>query len=84
MINDSFGMHVGDSVLSQLGELIRERLPPDGFAGRISGDRFAVLVPMPLEDGEKFAESCARSVEQIGCGARRLAVHISISVGLPL
>src|SRR6202012_5641060 len=36
-INDNFGMHVGDSVLGQLGELIRNRLPPGAFAARISG-----------------------------------------------
>jgi GGDEF domain-containing protein len=57
VINDSFGMHVGDSVLGQLGELIRHRLPPGAFAARISGDRFAVLLPTQLDDAEKFAES---------------------------
>ena len=45
IINETFGMHVGDSVLGQLGELIRRRLPPGAFASRISGDRFAVLLP---------------------------------------
>jgi diguanylate cyclase (GGDEF)-like protein len=82
VINDSFGMHVGDSVLSQLGELIRNRLPPEAFAGRISGDRFAVLVPMSLDDGEKFAESLREGVEQLAPSHGESRLHISISVGL--
>ena len=36
-------MHVGDQVLAQLGELIRNRLPPGGLGSRISGDRFALI-----------------------------------------
>src|SRR4029077_2226692 len=30
-INEKSGMHVGDAVLGQLGELVRQRLPPGGF-----------------------------------------------------
>ncbi len=82
MINDSFGMHVGDSVLSQLGELIHARLPPDAFAARISGDRFAVLVPMKLDDAEAFAESLRGTVEQMGPTHGDSRLHMSISVGV--
>ncbi len=43
VVNDNFGMHVGDKIIAQLGELIRRRMAPGAFASRISGDRFAVL-----------------------------------------
>ena len=33
VINDNYGMHMGDNVIAQLGELIRERMPP-GAIGR--------------------------------------------------
>jgi len=85
VVNDTFGMHVGDSVLSQLGELIRTRLPPDAFAARISGDRFAALVPMSLDGAEEFAESLREGVEKLAPlpGSRADArVHITISVGV--
>jgi GGDEF domain-containing protein len=50
VINDNFGMHVGDGIIAQIGELLRRRLPRGAFAARISGDRFAVLLPVVLED----------------------------------
>ena len=82
VINDSFGMHVGDSVLSQLGDLIRGRLPKDAFAARISGDRFAVLLPMQLDDSEQFAESLREGVEKLGTTHGDSRLHVSISVGV--
>ena len=82
VINDGFGMHVGDSVLGQLGELIRRRLPPGAFASRISGDRFAVLLPTQLDDAAKFAESLREGVEQLGTTHGESRLHVSISVGV--
>ena len=84
VINDSFGMHVGDSVLGKLGELIRHRLPPGAFASRISGDRFAVLLPTQPDDAEKFAESLREGVEQMGTMHGNSRLHVSISVGVAL
>jgi diguanylate cyclase (GGDEF)-like protein len=82
VINDSFGMHVGDSVLGQLGELIRHRLPPGAFASRISGDRFAVLLPTQLDDAARFAESLREGVQQLGTTHGESRLHVSISVGV--
>lgn len=84
VINDSFGMHVGDSVLGRLGELIRRRLPPGGFAARISGDRFTVLLPTALEDAERFAEALREGVEQLGMTQGESRLHTSVSVGVAL
>ena len=44
-------------MLAGIGELIRNRLPTDAFAARISGDRFAVLFRWRWTTAEKFAES---------------------------
>jgi diguanylate cyclase (GGDEF)-like protein len=84
VINDSFGMHVGDSVLGQLGELIRHRLPPGAFASRISGDRFAALLPTQLDDAEKFADSLREGVERLGTSQGESRLHITISIGVAL
>ncbi|MGH8297406.1 MAG: bifunctional diguanylate cyclase/phosphodiesterase, partial [Steroidobacteraceae bacterium] len=82
VINDSFGMRVGDGVLGQLGEMLRSRLPGGAFAARISGDRFAVLVPGHLDDAERFGETLREAAEQLRSmhGTSRLRVSISIGV----
>jgi diguanylate cyclase (GGDEF)-like protein len=84
VINDNFGMHVGDTVLGQLGELVRERLPRGAFGARISGDRFALLLPTELEDAENFAESLRQGVEKLGTMHGDSRLHVSISVGVAL
>ena len=82
VINDNFGMHVGDSVIGQLGELVRRRLPPNAFAARISGDRFAVLLPTGLDDAAQFAESLREGAEQLGTVHGESRIHVSISIGV--
>jgi diguanylate cyclase (GGDEF)-like protein len=83
VINDNFGMHVGDTVLKKLGELVRTRLPRGAFGARISGDRFALLLPTQLEDAEKFAQSLCEGAEQLGA-MNESRLHTSISVGVAL
>ena len=84
VINDNFGMHVGDTVLGQLGEIVRDRLPRGAFGARISGDRFALLLPTQLEDAETFGESLRQGVEKLGSMHGDSRLHVSISVGVAL
>ena len=84
VINDSAGMHVGDSLLGQIGELIRHRLPPGAFASRISGDRFAVLLPTQPDDAESFAEALRKGVEQLSAVHGNSRLRTSVSVGVAL
>ena len=82
VINDNFGMPVGDSVFGQLGELLRSRLPAGAFAARISGDRFSVLLPAHLDDAERFGESLREGAEQLGNMEGNSRLRVSISVGV--
>jgi len=66
VINDNFGMHTGDKLLAKLGELIRARLVPGSLAARISGDRFAILLPTASEDAMTFGEALRAGVEAFG------------------
>jgi diguanylate cyclase (GGDEF)-like protein len=81
-INESSGMHVGDALLSQLGELIRQRLPPGAFGARISGDRFAVMLPAQASVAHGFAEALREGSERLALlhGEPRLPVSISVGV----
>ena len=82
VINDNYGMHMGDRVIAQLGELIRTRMPPGAIAARISGDRFAILLPAALQDAAKFAEALRAGAEDLGAvfGDGKMPVSISIGV----
>ncbi len=81
VVNDNFGMHVGDTVIGQLGELIRRRLAPGAFAARISGDRFAALLPTGLDAAARFAESLREGAEKLGGMQGEHRMHVSISIG---
>ncbi len=83
-INEKAGMHIGDSVLGQLGELFRKSLPPGAFGARISGDRFAVLLPAQVEDAAKFAQALRAGAEHIGPGPGESYPPVSICIGVAL
>ena len=82
VINDTYGMHIGDKVIAQVGDLIRQRLTPGAMAARISGDRFAILLPARLDDAAAFAEALRQSAEQLGASIGDGTLSVSISVGV--
>lgn len=84
LVNDNHGMHIGDTVLAQVGELIRQRLPPGALAGRISGDRFALLLPTNIDTAATFADSLRQGVEQLAVYADKTLVPVSVSIGVAL
>jgi len=83
-INEKSGMHVGDAVLGQLGELVRQRLPPGAFGARISGDRFVVLLPAATADAERFAESLRTGAERLSLLHTESRTPVSVSIGVAL
>ncbi|HEX7417239.1 MAG TPA: EAL domain-containing protein, partial [Steroidobacteraceae bacterium] len=81
-VNEKLGMHVGDGVIARIGELIRQRLPAGAHAARISGDLFAVLLPVALDDAGHFAESLRLGVENLGFLQGDARIHLSVSIGV--
>jgi diguanylate cyclase (GGDEF)-like protein len=81
-INENSGMHVGDALLGQLGELMRQRLPPGAFGARISGDRFAVMLPARVHDAEAFAEALREGTERLAMVSTEARLPVSISAGV--
>ena len=43
-INDSFGHHVGDELITQVARILKQRLRTSDILARLGGDEFAVLV----------------------------------------
>src|SRR5713226_3865039 len=44
-VNDSFGHQVGDSLLRQMGDRLREPIDAEHLIARLGGDEFAILLP---------------------------------------
>ena len=70
-INEKSGMHVGDGLLAQLGELIRQRLPPGAFGARISGDRFAVCCRRRSTTPNALPSRCAKAAPALRWSRRK-------------
>ena len=84
VINDNYGMHVGDRLIAKMGELIRSRLVPGAFAARISGDRFAILLPTGPDDAMGFAEALRQGVASLNAGHLGASADASFSASVSI
>ncbi len=67
VINEMFGMHIGDQLLVKLAELLRGCASEQVFVSRISGDRFAVLLcNADLDTATAMAERLCKAVADLG------------------
>ena len=59
IVNDTLGHNVGDRVLSQTGQVLKEAVGANGIVGRLGGDEFAAIV-FGLEDSDAVEEFCVK------------------------
>lgn len=59
IVNDTLGHNVGDRILSQTGQVLKEAVGANGIVGRLGGDEFAAIV-FGLEDGDAVDEFCVK------------------------
>ena len=59
-INDTYGHDVGDSVISQLGEFLKNKFPENAIVGRFGGDEFIVFIK-DIDDVE-YATAVAKEL----------------------
>jgi diguanylate cyclase (GGDEF)-like protein len=83
VVNENHGMHVGDEVIERIAETIRQSLPPQVIAARISGDRFALFFPdASLQSAESFLSSVCTSIENLNHKHEGKRIELSMSFGL--
>lgn len=82
LVNENFGMHVGDLMLSMLADMMRRRAPPGAVLARISGDRFAAVIPGTLEAALETATCWCEAAVQLAAvqGDERSRASLSIGV----
>jgi diguanylate cyclase (GGDEF)-like protein len=84
-INDTFGHHIGDRVLTGFGGAATASLRPD--FGRLGGEEFASLLPdTSLDEGLAVAERIRSNFEAaaLAVGANTLAATVSVGVAVSI
>jgi diguanylate cyclase (GGDEF)-like protein len=83
VVNDNFGMHVGDELIGKVAEVLRKKPRPGALAARIAGDRFAVFLPdCTLEFAQQIGEMLRRQCAELTYARRDGTVQVSVSVGV--
>jgi diguanylate cyclase (GGDEF)-like protein len=84
VINETFGMHVGDDVIVNVAECLAKSLPAGALSARISGDRLAALIPNSTMDAaariaEKVRAAAAGIVPRAGQGSFEVSVCLGVA-----
>ncbi|NLP44164.1 MAG: GGDEF domain-containing protein [Peptococcaceae bacterium] len=82
-INDTYGQPVGDDVLRQLADLLRNSVRESDTVSRFGGEEFIILMPKTsLEGGYVFAERLRKIImeERFTVGSTTLQITSSFGV----
>lgn len=83
VINETFGMHVGDDVIVSVAECMAKSLPPGALSARISGDRLAALIPeSQMDAGAVIAEKIRAAATAIMPRAGQGSFEVSVCIGV--
>jgi diguanylate cyclase (GGDEF)-like protein len=83
VINETFGMHVGDDVIVSVAECMAKALPPKALSARISGDRLAALIPdSAMDSAAQLAERIRAAAAAIVPRAGQGSFEVSASLGV--
>ncbi|MEP6548826.1 MAG: EAL domain-containing protein [Gammaproteobacteria bacterium] len=83
VINETFGMHVGDDVIVNVAECMAKALPPGALSARISGDRLAALIPTcNMDAAATVAESIRAAAAAIVPRAGQGSFEVSVCLGV--
>lgn len=84
-LNDTLSYGVGDDVLVQVAQHIRDEVRKEDFVARFGEDAFAVLVRTPaIEQAVVTAERIRASLEhvEVETGGTAITVYLTVSVGI--
>jgi diguanylate cyclase (GGDEF)-like protein/PAS domain S-box-containing protein len=83
--NDRYGHHVGDRVLTELADRLKENLRSIDILGRYGGDEFVYLLPETSADGAlEVCERIRKIVEGSPFTPNDLTIKITISQGVAI
>jgi diguanylate cyclase (GGDEF)-like protein len=82
-VNDSFGHHVGDMVLLQFSEIIKNSIREIDYAARFGGEEFVLLlVNSDIEKSLNVSERIRKALEEYNFSDIAPALNVTVSIGL--
>jgi diguanylate cyclase (GGDEF)-like protein len=79
-INDNFGHHAGDQILTTIAKLISDTIRANDLAGRWGGEEFLILCPETDQDGVlQLAETIRQRIQSHDFG---IPLRITASLGI--
>jgi diguanylate cyclase (GGDEF)-like protein/PAS domain S-box-containing protein len=81
-INDTHGHHVGDQLLVQVAQRLRDCVRPDDMVARLGGDEFAVLLQNAAPDQATSVADRITSALSLPAAIDGKQVQVSASVGV--
>ncbi|MDQ3006331.1 MAG: GGDEF domain-containing protein [Chloroflexota bacterium] len=82
-INDTYGHTVGDDVLRNLANGLRQRIRHPDMIGRYGGEEFLIILPhSPLKSAMEQAERLCKHVRSLAMKAGDQDISLTISLGL--
>lgn len=83
IINDAYGHVVGDTVIKEVANILRDTIRKIDSAGRHGGDEFMII--LPDTNGEKaknLAERISKKTKHKGIAVGRTDISIRLSIGI--
>lgn len=83
IVNDTYGHLVGDQVLAQVADTLRQQVRASDLTGRFGGEEFVVLLPgADTLEASRVAERLRIRVGRMAVPADDALVSVTISVGV--
>jgi diguanylate cyclase (GGDEF)-like protein len=84
VVNELHGFELGNEIIVRVAELlVPPRLPRDAIAARISGDRFAIVIPdLDSKAAAEVAQELQRAAKLLRIGPAQEQVEVSLSCGV--
>lgn len=78
-IDKDYGHMLGDSILKEIGNILKSNMPSDLYMCRFGGDEFIVLTPYKLEKCKILAENLIKAISSHGFSN---GITITASMGI--
>ena len=81
-VNDTYGHHMGDTVLAHIADIVRDSVRKTDIVARFGGEEIAVLLPgINSHHATRIAENIRQRIESNEFPMQTGSMHVTISAG---